>query len=423
MEQVESSRRSLYLRKRVLMLSVLGFSSGLPLALTGSTLQAWLFSEGVSVETIGLLSLVGLPYSLKVFWAPLVDWYRIPLLGRRRGWIIAMQGGLVCMIAVLAALAWVAGGGGILHRWHGLMAVSVVTGAIAFLSATQDIAVDAYRADILKPEERGAGAATTVFGYRLAMMVSGAVALILSDHLSWATVFSMVGLTMLWCVGLTCVVHEPPPPSRIPMSLREAVSQPLKAYFERDHAYSMLLFIVSFKIGDVLAAAMTTPMLLDIGFSRSDVGMVNKGLGLVSTLFGAFVGGAMMARLGLNRALWVFALLQALSNVSFAVLAWAGNHYGLLIAAVGLENLTGGMGTAGFVAFLMSLCDREYSATQYALLSSLTAVTRVLASVPTGLIAAHLGWVLYYVVTVLGAVPGILLLSVFAPWRGTHEGR
>jgi len=249
------------------------------------------------------------------------------------------------------------------------------------------------------------------------MMTSGAFALVLSDHAPWSLVFGFLTCTMALCVVATVLSKEPPAPTRLPRNLREAVIFPLRSYFKRHDALKILLYIVFFKLGDVLAGAMSTPFLLDLGFSRSDVGLVNKVFGLGSTIVGSLVGGALVAKMGLNRSLWVFAILQAISNFTFVVLAMAGKVYYLLILAVGVENFTGGMGTAGFVAFLMSLCEKEHSATQYAFFSSLMAVTRVIASAPTGALAAKVGWTMYYVLTILGAIPGLVLLSICVPWN------
>lgn len=414
------ARDGIYLRYNVAILTALGFSSGLPLALTGSTLQAWLFSEGVNLGTIGLFALVGLPYSLKIIWAPLIDYYVVPIMGRRRGWIFLAQCGLALAIAVLGCLAWIISLKDISsHMKHGILTmVGIITFSIAFLSATQDIAIDAYRADILKPEERGAGAATTVLGYRLAMMTSGAFALVLSDHMSWHWVFGVLTCVMALCSVATVFSREPESPLNLPQSLKEAIFAPIRGYFARSHALRIILFIVFFKLGDVIAGAMSTPFMLDLGFSRSDVGMVNKVFGLASTIAGSLAGGAIIARIGLNRSLWIFAVFQTLSIFSFVSLAVAGKVYSIMVLAVGVENFAGGMGTAGFVAFLMSLCDREHSATQYAFFSSLMAVTRVIASAPTGLLAAKVGWTIYYLIAVLGAIPGLVLMALCVPWNG-----
>jgi len=400
-----------YCHRRVLCLLGMGFSSGLPLALTAGTLQAWMTTEKVDLSLIGIFSLVGLPYTLKMLWSPLLDRFAIPWLGRRRGWIVVSQILLAAGILLLgmtsprSAPAWVAG-----------MALLV-----AFLSATQDIVVDAYRADVLATEELGAGAATAVVGYRVAMITSGAVAMILSDHFPWWQVYASMAALMLFCTGFTLIAPEPEERVVPPRSLKEAVWEPLAAYFRRSGAIEMLLFIVVFKLGDVVASAMSTPFLLDLGFTRTDVGTVYKGFGLVSTILGTLAGGSIIAKLGINRSLWVFAFLQALSNLAFTGLALVGHNYPAMITAIGIENICGGMGNAAFIAFLMSLCDKRFTATQYALLSSLMALARVVAGAPTGFLANHLGWPWFFAVSVLGGVPGIILLTRFAPWNASSR--
>jgi PAT family beta-lactamase induction signal transducer AmpG len=403
----------LYGNRRVMTMLGLGFSSGLPLALTGSTLQAWMTVEKVDLSLIGLFSLVGLPYTVKVAWSPLLDRFAPPWLGRRRGWIVISQVLLACGIALLGFSSP--------QRMPGLLAFLALT--VAFLSASQDIVVDAYRADVLSTRELGAGAATAVTGYRLAMIVSGAMALILSDHLPWRLVYATMAILMLFNTAITFVAPEPAERVIPPRTLAEAVWQPLASYFKRSGAIEMLAFIMVYKLGDAFAAAMMTPFLLDLGFTRTDVGTVNKAFGLVSTIFGTLAGGAVIARMGINRSLWIFAFLQAFSNLAFAGLALVGKNYAAMVAAIGIENICGGMGTAAFIAFLMSLCDKRFTATQYALLSSLMAVARVLAGVPTGFMVKSLGWPLFYGVSVLGAIPGILLLPRFAPWRAGTRGR
>lgn len=399
---------SVYGNRRVLCLLGLGFSSGLPLALTASTLQAWMTVEKVDLRIIGIFSLVGLPYTLKVLWAPLMDRYSLPWLGRRRGWILTTQVFLAASILILghsspSSMPWLA---------------AVLALTVAFFSASQDIVVDAYRADVLSEEERGAGAATTVVGYRIAMLTSGALALIISDLMSWRLVYSLMAGLMLSSVFFTFLAPEPEEKVVPPRSLRDAVWEPLISYFRRSRAVEMLLFIIFFKLGDVMAAAMTTPFLLELGFTRTDVGTVNKGFGLLSTILGTLAGGSIIGRLGINRSLWIFAFLQAGATSTFAALAMVGKSYPMMITAIGMENLCGGMGTAGFIAFLMSLCDKRFTATQYALLSSLMAITRVLAGAPTGFMVESLGWVMFFMISVLCAFPGILLLPRFAPWNG-----
>ncbi len=398
---------SVYGNRRVLSMLGLGFSSGLPLALTGSTLQAWLATEHVDLRLIGIFSLVGLPYTVKVLWAPVLDRFHVGWLGRRRGWILITQCLLAAAILALgscspATMPWLVG-------WLALL--------VAFMSASQDIVVDAYRADVLKEKELGAGAATTVVGYRLALLVSGAAALIASDYLSWRFVYGALAVIMLGCSLFTFLAPEPTEQAEAPRTLKDAVWLPLASYFKRSGAVSMLLFIMLYKLGDAIAGAMTTPFLLDLGFSRSDVGTVNKAFGLLSTIAGTLVGGGIIARIGINRSLWIFAFLQAVSNLSFTALAWVGKNYAVMVGSIALENICGGMGNAAFVAFMMSLCDKRFTATQYAMLTSFMAVTRVFAALPTGFAVHALGWAMFYAVSVLGAVPGILLLPRFAPWR------
>ncbi len=396
-----------YGNRRVLCLLGLGFSSGLPLALTWSTLQAWMATEKVALSIIGIFSLARLPYTLKFLWSPLLDRFALPWLGRRRGWIVVSQVLLAAGILLLgmtsprSAPAWVFG-----------MALMV-----AFLSASQDIVADAYRTDVLATQELGTGAATWLVGYRLAMITSGAVAMILSDHLPWRQVYAAMAALMLLCIGFTLIAPEPQDQVIPPKNLKDAVWGPMTAYFRRSGAIEMLLFIVVFKLGDVVAGAMTTPFLLDVGFTRTDVGTVNKGFGMVSTILGTLAGGSIISKLGINRSLWVFAFLQVFSNLGFTVLALLGHNYPAMITAIGIENICGGMGNAAFIAFLMSLCDKRFTATQYALLSSLMAVAGAVAGVPTGFLAAHLGWPWFFAVSVLGGLPGILLLRRFAPWH------
>jgi MFS transporter, PAT family, beta-lactamase induction signal transducer AmpG len=398
----------IYGNRRVLNLLGLGFSSGLPLALTGGTLQAWLMTEKVDLTIIGIFSLVGLPYALKVFWAPLMDRFTPPWLGRRRGWIITIQ--LLLVISIFCM--------GYSSPGSFPMLVAFTAMAIAFLSASQDIAIDAYRADVLREKELGPGAATAVVGYRIAMLVSGAFALILSDHISWHSVYTLMAGIMLLNIVFTIAAPEPENKVVPPRDLKEAIWGPLKDYFKRSGAIEMLVFVMLYKLGSDIAGAMTTPFLLDIGFSRTDVGTANKIFGLLSTIIGTVVGGGIVARIGINRSLWVFGFLQSFANLSFTGLALVGKSYPAMIAAIGIENISGGMGNAAFIAFMMSLCDKRFTATQYALVTSFMAVTRIVAGVPTGKLALMLGWAPFFAVSVLGGVPALLLLSRFAPWNG-----
>ncbi|MCE5334036.1 MAG: AmpG family muropeptide MFS transporter [Desulfobacteraceae bacterium] len=397
-----------YGNRRVMNVLGLGFSSGLPLALTASTLQAWLMTEKVDLSIIGIFSLVGLPYALKVFWSPVMDRFSPPWLGRRRGWIISTQ-----MLLVISILAM-----GVCEPSSFPALIAFAAFMTAFLSASQDIAIDAYRADVLRKDELGPGAASAVVGYRIAMLVSGAFALILSDHLSWRYVYFLMAGVMLLNAIFTFTAPEPEVKVVPPRSMKEAVISPLADYFKRSGAIEMLVFIMLYKLCDSLAGTMTTPFLLDVGFSRSDVGAVNKAFGLLSTIVGTLVGGGIVARIGLNRSLWVFGFLQPLSNLAFTALAMTGKNYPAMVTAIGIENITSGMGNAAFIAFMMSLCDKRFTATQYALLTSFMASTRILAGVPTGVMVQWLGWASFFAASTLAAVPGLLLLARFAPWNG-----
>ncbi|MDR3554467.1 MAG: AmpG family muropeptide MFS transporter [Syntrophobacteraceae bacterium] len=397
-----------YGNRRVLCLVGLGFSSGLPLALTASTLQAWLVTEKVNLGVIGMFSLVSLPYTLKVLWSPLLDRFSMPWLGRRRGWIISFQVLLALSIFLLGRCSPVA--------FPLLVALAAML--TAFLSSSQDVVIDAYRTDVLRESELGPGAAAGAVGYRCSMIVSGALALILSDHLPWRTVYALMAVVMLVSSCFTLLAPEPEVRVEPPGSLKEAVWGPLVSYFKRSGAVEMLFFIMIYKLGSVMAGTMTTPFLLDIGFSRTDVGMVNKVFGLITTIVGTLVGGRIIAGIGINRSLWVFGIAQAMSNFSFAALSLIGKSFPALVVAVGIENTFGGMGDAAFIAFFMSLCDKRFTATQYALLTSFMAVDRVVAGAPMGAAAQALGWPAYFSLSVLAAVPGLLLLTRFAPWNG-----
>ncbi len=396
----------LYTRRRVAPLLALGFASGLPLALTGGTLQAWATVEQVSLQEIGFLTLVGTAYTLKFLWAPLVDRYAPPWLGRRRGWIFLMQ--------LLLALGMV--GMGTLSPAGGLLPLAMLAVFVAFCSATQDIVFDAYRSDVLHKEERGAGAALSVLGYRLAMLVSGGLALILADQwLGWGSMYFLMGGLMLLASLCTFWAPEPEVPARAPGSLALAVIEPFKEFFSRPEAITVLLLIVLYKLGDAFAGALSTTFLIRAaGFTATEVGTVNKLLGLAATILGALAGGTLMSRLGLYRSLLLFGVLQAVSNLGFWLIAVGPHSVFLMALGVGLENLCGGMGTAAFVALLMGLCNQQFSATQFALLSALSAVGRTYLAGPlTPPLVDYAGWPTFFLFTVLIAMPGLFLLR----WR------
>ena len=387
--------------RRIAVITFLGFSSGLPLALTGGTLQAWMAVAGVDLQTIGIFSLVGIPYVLKFLWSPFMDRYVPPWLGRRRGWILITQAILVLGISAMAF--------GSPREFPWLLAIFALF--VAFSSASQDIVIDAYRTDVLKERERGAGAAVFVMGYRIATLVSGALALILSDHIGWQNTYLFMAAVMV--IGIISTLAGPEPEERVapPLSLQEAVAGPLRDYFSRNAAISLLFLIVLYKLGDAYAGVLTTAFLIKgIGFSASDVGTINKGFGFVSLIVGAMVGGSLMVRLGLFRSLLGFGVLQAVSNLSFMLLAWIGKSYGMLVFAVAFENFSGGMGTAAFVSLLMAMCNHRYTATQYALLSSLAALGRIFIGPTSGFLVEAVGWASFFFITTLTALPGLGLL-------------
>jgi MFS transporter, PAT family, beta-lactamase induction signal transducer AmpG len=393
---------------------LMGFSCGLPLLLTISLLQAWLTEAGVDLATIGLFTLVGLPYTLKFLWAPLLDRYTPPFLGRRRGWLLVAQ---LCLALAIAGLGQCDPQG---HPW--LLAGTAL--AVAFFSATQDIVVDAYRREDLADSELGLGSSLYVNGYRVGMLLASGGGLVLADHLPFSTVYLVMAGCMLAGVLTTLAVAEPRVAEGQPQSLREAVVEPFVEFFSREGwkwGLGVLAFILLYKIGDTMASALTTPFYLELGFSKTQIGAVVKVFGFWATLGGALLGGALMLRLGINRSLWVFGVLQGVSTAGFAVLAQVGASLPWLAGVIACENLTGGMGTAAYLAYMAALTNKRFTATQYALLSSLMGVPRVLVSAPTGYLAQHLGWVWFFIFCTLVALPGMLLLLKYAPWRGTGQ--
>jgi PAT family beta-lactamase induction signal transducer AmpG len=402
----EPVRAADYLRifssRRIAAVLLLGFASGLPLALTAGTLQAWLAVESIDIKTIGLFTLVGQPYTYKFLWAPLMDRYTPPFLGRRRGWLILTQ------LALLGAIAFM---GTVSPRESPWLLAAVAFG-VAFLSSSQDIVFDAYRTDVLRAAERGPGAAISVLGYRVAMLVSGGGALVLADQfLGWSAMYFLMAALMGIGIIATWFAPEPEEVPRAPKTLAGAISEPLKEFFSRRGAWWLLVLIVLYKLGDAFAGSLTTAFLIQgPGFTATEVGAINKALGLAATIVGALIGGAWMVRLGLYRALLGFGMLQAVTNLGFMFLALVGKDYALMVTAVAAENLCGGMGTAAFVALLMSLCDKRFSATQYALLSALSAVGRVYVGPASGFLVSAIGWAPFFFLTFLIALPGIALL-------------
>lgn len=387
--------------RRTVVVLLLGFSSGLPLALTGGTLQAWLTTSGVDTATIAAFSLAGLPYVLKFIWAPLMDRFVPPLLGRRRGWMLMTQALLMGLLFVMAGS----------EPAHSVAVIGAVALGVAFLSASQDIAVDAYRADLLHPRERGFGAAMSVAGYRAAMLVSGGLALIIADHAGWKLTYGLMAALMSLGMVSAILGPEPAQSATPPASLVQAFVDPFLNFLRRERALWLLALVFLYKLGDAFAGTLTTTFLIRaLDFSLTDVGIVNKWLGVAATLAGGLAGGALMLRHGLFRCLLLFGVLQALTNLGFLVLAIAGRSYAGMVGAVVLENLAGGMGTAVFVALLMSLCDHRYTATQFALLSAVAALGRVFIGPPAGMLVDSVGWVWFFLTSFLVALPGLGVL-------------
>ncbi len=396
---------AVYEDRRLLVILLMGFSSGLPLLLTLSTLSYWLSKLGVDRTSIGLFASVGLPYSLKFLWAPFLDQIRPPFLGRRRGWAIVIQ---LCLAASIVALGFTDPS---INPWWTAAAAIVV----AFFSASQDIVIDAYRIEILPEEEQGAGAAATQVGYRFGLLAAGAGALALADFVAWHWVFIM--LAALVGVGMIAFLigAEPdvPPVARhetFATWFADSVIAPIADFLGRRGWVVILLFVLCFKVGEAISGTMATPFYVEMGFSGVEIAAVSKVFGIIATLAGTLVGGLVVARFGIMRALLLGGVLQALGILLFAVLAMKGHDMLWLTIAIGGDNFVGGLGSAAFVAYLSALCNVAFTATQYALLTSFMAVGRTLLSSGSGWLATQLGWTMFFVVSTGLAIPGLILL-------------
>jgi PAT family beta-lactamase induction signal transducer AmpG len=394
--------KSAYFNPRILAVCCLGFFSGLPLALTGSTLQAWLTVSNVNIVAIGALSLVGLPYVWKFLCAPLMDRFVPPRGGRRRGWIALTQISLCVTLWILASV----------HPDRHVVLVGMIALLIAFFSASQDIAIDAYRTDILRPEERGIGSAYFIFAYRVAMLVSGGLALVIADHWGWRFTYQLMAFLMTFSAIVTYFAPDVKESGRLPQNIWQTVKDSFKDLFQRDSIAVLLLFVVFYKLGDAIAFSLTTNFLLHgLGFTLTEVGLVYKTVSLLATLLGAFLGGALLVRINLYRALFLFGVAQAFSTLAFVMLAMIGKSFAMMTFAVFIENFCSGMGTTAFVAFLMSLCHQRYTATQYACLSALASIGRVCLGPVAGLMVHRYGWVSFYFWAFLLSFPGLILLN------------
>ncbi len=393
--------------RRMLVAFIMGFSCGLPLLLTMGVLQAWMKDEGLDLTLIGMINLVQIPYTWKFLWAPIMDRYTLPFLGRRRGWM------LIAQLALIVSITGLGFSNPSDHFW--MMVVMAIL--VAFFSATQDIVVDAYRREDLSDKELGLGSSLYISGYRLGSMLAAGGGLIMADHIPWSIVYMVMGLFMLIGVIATILSPEPIIGTETPRTIKGAVVEPFVEYFKRRDALWMLAFILLYKIGDNMVSGITIPFYLEIGFTKTEIGTVVKIFGMWAIIAGALVGGTMMLRLGINRSLWLFGFLQAISSACFAILAQIGPSIPALSAVIAFENISMGMGSAAQLAFMASITDKRFTATQYALLSSLAAIPRVIISAPTGYMAKYMGWEAFFIMCALIAIPGMLLLIKFAPWN------
>jgi len=404
--------------RRLIAVGAEGVASGAPLMVGSKLLQGWLTASGVPLALIGLIPLAELPYTLKLFWAPLLDRWPIPWPDRRRGWLLVMQ---VLLVAVIAAMALLRPS----TDPASLTAIGVAALVLAVCSATQDIAVDAYRTDLLPETERGPGAAAAALGYRAAMLAVGAGGFLLADRHGWPAAFLAAAALVAAVIPITITAPKLRPVEHAVTSLRQAVLGPAREFLHRagpSRAFQLLLLVLLYRWPDGLLNAMAIPFLKLKGFSDADIGLVQGGWAIAATMAGTVLGGILFTWLGMNRSLWLFAIAGVAGNLSYWALARFGGGFGGLIAAVSLENLSGGMVGAVFVALLMSLCNPRFSATQYALFSGVYAMSRSLLAAPAGVVAEQAGWPTFFLITVAAAVPGFVLLAKLAPW-GESEAR
>jgi len=409
----ESWREALF-NRRMLICVFVGFSSGLPLYLLINLLPAWLRSEGVDLKAIGLFALIGLPYTWKFLWSPLLDRFAVPWLGRRRGWMFAMHVALLVSIPAL----------GLLRPQTDIWTIAYLAAAVAFLSASLDIALDAFRRELLPDAELGLGNSIYVNAYRISSLVPGSLALILADRMPWSSVFFITALFMLPGLVMTLVVREPAAAAP-PKTLTEAIVEPFREFINRAGASQALLvvaFIFLYKLGDSMATALATPFYLDMGFTKTEIGLVAKNAGLWASIAGGMLGGLWMVKIGINKGLWLFGGVQLVSILGFAGLAWLGRPDVVVLAVViAFEALGIGLGTVAYVAFIARATNPRFTATQFALFTSLSAVPRTVINATTGWIVAQTGWFNFFLICTLLAVPGMALLLRVAPWNEGNE--
>jgi MFS transporter, PAT family, beta-lactamase induction signal transducer AmpG len=401
--------KQILFNKRMLICILTGFSSGLPLYILISLLPAWLRSDGLDLKAIGLFALIQLPFTWKFLWAPFFDRFSPPL-GRRRGWLIISQLALLLTIPIF----------GFLHPTLDLGVIIALAGTMAFFSASQDIVLDAYRRELLKDAELGIGNSIHVNAYKIAGLIPGSLSLILADHLPWNSVFIITALFMLPGIAMTLFVSEPSLSNDLPKTLKAAVIEPFHEFINRNGVKSaglILAFIFLYKLGDSMATALATPFYLDLGFSKTEIGLIAKNAGLWPSVIGGLLGGIWMIRLGINRALWLFGAFQMIAILGFYGLATLGHNLPALAIAISIEALCVGLGTTAFVAFIAHTTNPLYTATQFALFTSLSAIPRTFANATTGYLVEYLGWQTFFIFCFLIAIPGMFLLIKIAPWN------
>ena len=396
--------------RRMLICIFTGFSSGLPLFILYQLVPGWLRSEGVSLTEIGLFSLIGIPYVWKFIWSPLMDRYSLPVMGRRRSWMLLTQ------ILLLLSIA----GFGFVDPIMNIWSVAYLAAAVAFFSASQDIVLDAYRRELLPDHELGLGNSIHVQAYRLSGLVPGSLAFILADHISWQAVFIIVAAFMLIGIILSLAIKELNTAELTPKTLKQAVVLPFKDFVNREgikSALQILVFLFLYKLGDSMATALQTPFFIDLGFTKTEIGVVAKTASLIAMTIGITVGGLVMIKLSINRALWLFGFVQIISILGFAALAEIGHNTYALAMAMGFEYLGVGLGAAAFTAFIARATNPAFAATQFALFTALTALPRTFANATTGAIVEQIGWTNFYFMCTALAIPGMLMLFKVAPWR------
>jgi len=396
--------------RRMLTCVFLGFTSGMPLWVLISLVPAWLRTEGINLATIGLFSLMTLPYTWKFIWSPLMDRYRPPFLGRRRGWALITQ---VVLLLTIGALGW-------FNPSESLAPILALVFVISFFSASQDIVIDAYRRELLDDDELGTGTSIHINAYRLSALVPGSLALILADHFSWGFVFAVTAVFMSIGIVMTLVIREVSDDTLAPHTLREAVIEPFREFFGREglgQALAVLTFILLYKLGDNMAVALATPFYIDMGFSLTEIGTIAKFSALWASIAGSVIAGVVMLKLSINRALWLFGLVQIVTILGFAWLSTIGHSPVGLFVVVSGEYLGVGMGTVALTAYLARETSRAFTATQFALFSSIVVIPRTFANASTGFLIEAMGYTSFFLLCTAVAVPGMLMLLKVAPWK------